>query len=41
MSAPKKSAGIAAPRLKLRRKRPGRHAKKAKRRSPFMGPRAA
>jgi hypothetical protein len=41
MSAPKKSAGIAAPRLKLRRKRPGRHNKKLCRKSQFMGPRAA
>jgi hypothetical protein len=42
MSAPKKAA-VAAPRVKQRVKRPGRHAKRAKardRRTPLMGPRA-
>jgi hypothetical protein len=43
MAAPKKAAGIAAPRHKPRVRRPGRHAKKTKardRRTPLMGPRA-
>jgi hypothetical protein len=41
MAAPKKTAGIAAPRAKTRVRRPGRHSKNGKpRRSPLMGPRA-